>query len=146
MLSPMNWWIWALIGLALAVMELGSPSFFMMFLAVGAFASMAMLLVWPASPLWGQLLVFSVFSVVSLLLFRKPVMRRFNLDKPAPSREEIVNEIATPNEDILPGGIGKAELRGTVWTARNGGTATLAKGQTCKVERVEGLTLWLKSE
>lgn len=107
---------------------------------------MTMLLIWPASPLWGQLLVFSVFSVVSLLLFRKPMLRRFGLDKPAPSREEIVNETATPNDDILPGGIGKAELRGTVWTARNGGTATLAKGQTCKVERVEGLTLWLKSE
>jgi membrane protein implicated in regulation of membrane protease activity len=142
----MNWWIWALSGLALAVVELGSPSFFMMFLAVGAFASMALLLVSPDAPLWGQMLVFSLCSVVSLLLFRKPLMRHFNLDKPAPSREEIVNETATPNEDIAPGGLGKAELRGTVWSARNGGDATLAKGQPCKVERVEGLTLWLKAE
>jgi hypothetical protein len=142
----MNWWIWALIGLALALFELGSPSFFMIFLAVGAFVSAVLVLILPTTPLWVQLLVFSASSVVSLVLFRKPLMRYFGLDKHVPSRDEIVNEIATPLDDIASGGFGKAELRGTVWNARNGGAATLARGKPCRVERVEGLTLWLKAD
>jgi membrane protein implicated in regulation of membrane protease activity len=146
MLCAMNWWIWTIVGLGLALVEIATPGFFFIFLAVGAFVSAALLLAWPDMPLWGQVLTFSVFSVGSLVFFRKPLMRRFGLDKPAPSRDEIIHESATPLDDILPGGIGKAELRGTSWTARNGGTKTLVKGQNCKVERVEGLTLWLISE
>jgi inner membrane protein len=142
----MIWWIWALIGLALAVAELMSPGFFIIFLAAGAFASAAQSLIWPASPLWSQFLVFSLFSAVSLAFFREPLMRRFGLDKAPPSRDEIVNESATPLADIPPGGSGKAELRGTPWSARNGGTTTLTKGQRCKVERLDGLTLWLKPD
>jgi hypothetical protein len=142
----MTWWTWSLIGLGLALVELASPGFFIIFLAVGAFASATALAIWPSTPLWVQLLLFSVFSVISLVLFRKPIMRRFGLDKNDPARDEIVNETATPVEDIAPGGFGKAELRGTFWTARNGGTKKLAKGIPCKVERVEGLTIWLRAE
>ncbi len=142
----MTWWTWSLIGLGLALAELASPGFFIIFLAVGAFASAVVLAVWPTTPLWGQFLLFSVFSVVSLVLFRKPIMRRFGLDKHDPARDEIVNEVATPTEDIAPGGFGKAELRGTFWNARNGGSKKLVKGKPCKVERVDGLTIWLRDE
>jgi membrane protein implicated in regulation of membrane protease activity len=48
-------------------------------------------------------------------------------------------------EEVAPGGVGKAELRGTTWTARTEGTLTLEKGRRCRVERVEGLTLWLRA-
>ena len=49
-------------------------------------------------------------------------------------------------EDVAPGGVGKAEMRGASWTARTSGAVALARGQRCLVERVEGLTLWLKAE
>ena len=45
-----------------------------------------------------------------------------------------------------PDGVGKAEMRGASWTARTAGDATLPKGCQCRVERVEGLTLWLRAE
>ena len=48
-------------------------------------------------------------------------------------------------EEVPPGGVGKAELRGTTWTARTEAASPLAKGQRCRVERVEGLTLWLRA-
>jgi len=38
------------------------------------------------------------------------------------------------------------ELHGTTWTAHNAGPALLKKGQLCKVERVEGLALWITAE
>jgi membrane protein implicated in regulation of membrane protease activity len=37
-------------------------------------------------------------------------------------------------------------MRGASWTARSSGSVALARGQRCKVERVEGLTLWLRAE
>jgi len=142
----MDWWIWALAGIILAGVEVVTPGFFIIFFSAGALAAAGMAFVWPTSPLSGQVLVFSFVSAFSMIFFRKPMMRRFGLDKGVASRDEIVEESATPIEDIPAGGAGKAELRGTVWNARNGGGTSLAKGQRCKVERVDGLTLWLKPE
>ena len=55
-------------------------------------------------------------------------------------------ETALVTEDVAPGGVGKAEMRGTSWTARTSAATLLARGQRCRVERVEGLTLWLRPE
>jgi membrane protein implicated in regulation of membrane protease activity len=48
--------------------------------------------------------------------------------------------------DLPEGGEGKAELRGVPWTARLASGGPLRKGQRCRVERVEGLTLWVRAE
>ena len=58
----------------------------------------------------------------------------------------LVGETATAAEDIPSGGIGKAELRGSLWSARNGGPTLLPKDTRCRVERVDGLTLWIRAE
>jgi membrane protein implicated in regulation of membrane protease activity len=42
--------------------------------------------------------------------------------------------------------VGKAELRGASLTARNAGDKPLARGQRCTVERVEGLTIFVRAE
>jgi membrane protein implicated in regulation of membrane protease activity len=47
-------------------------------------------------------------------------------------------------DDLAPGAVGKAELRGTTWTAQNADDRPLARGQRCRVARVEGLTLLIR--
>jgi membrane protein implicated in regulation of membrane protease activity len=42
--------------------------------------------------------------------------------------------------------VGKVELRGTTWTAHNDGPVPLARGQRCRVTRVDGLTLGIVAE
>jgi membrane protein implicated in regulation of membrane protease activity len=37
--------------------------------------------------------------------------------------------------------IGKAELRGSTWNARNVGETPITEDQRCRVESVDGLTL-----
>jgi membrane protein implicated in regulation of membrane protease activity len=54
--------------------------------------------------------------------------------------------VAVAREALVPGAIGKAELRGSVWNARNAGREALAAGQRARVERVEGLVLQLRAE
>ena len=44
-------------------------------------------------------------------------------------------------EDIAVDAVGKAELRGTTWNARNVGDKLLTRAQRCRVRRVDGLTL-----
>jgi membrane protein implicated in regulation of membrane protease activity len=49
-------------------------------------------------------------------------------------------------EEIGPGAVGRAELRGTVWSARNQDTAALARGQRCTVVNVDRLMIFIKAE
>jgi membrane protein implicated in regulation of membrane protease activity len=143
----MDWWVWIVIGLGLLVAEMVTPGIFFLFFGFGA------LLVGVASalaggfPLWVELLAFSVTSVAALLLFRKTLVRLIhNLKKPDHPVDSLVGTLATPMADIAPGEVGKAELRGTSWSARNQDAMTLEKGRRCLVVQVDGLTLSIKGE
>lgn len=142
----MAWWLWVLGGLALLVIEVTTPGgFFAVFFALGAIlVGLARALGW-SGPAWVEWLAFTLLSVVSLLLFRRPLMNRFRLAS-GPPVDRLEGEGALVLEDVPPGGVGKAELRGTTWTARAADGAALARGRRCRVERVEGLTLWLRAE
>jgi hypothetical protein len=87
-----------------------------------------------------------VISVGTLVLFRRPLLRMVEPVSRPHDVDSLVGETAVPLEDIPAGAIGKAEMRGTSWTARNVGAGALARGQRCKVERVEGLMLCVRSE
>jgi inner membrane protein len=142
----MAWWMWVLGGLLLLVIEVTTPGgFFAVFFGLGAIlVGAARALGW-SGPAWLEWLAFTLLSVVSLLLFRRPLMQRFNLSG-GKRVDRFEDEAALVLEDITPGGVGKAELRGTTWNARTDGASVLARGRRCRVERVEGLTLWLRAE
>ena len=68
------------------------------------------------------------------------------VDGPGRDVDSLVGETAIPLEEILPDAVGRAELRGTVWSARNAGTVTLLKGQRCLVTSVDRLMIFIKAE
>jgi len=142
----MSWWIWVIGGLGLLVLEVTSPGgFFAVFFGAGAIlVGVARLLGW-SGPAWAEWLLFSLLSVVSLVLFRRPLMRHFDLTPRKPV-DRLEGEAAVVQEEIAPGGVGKAEMRGSSWSARTAGPLALKAGQRCRVEKVEGLTLWLRAE
>jgi inner membrane protein len=142
----MPWWVWVVGGLVLLVAEVTTPGgFFAVFFGAGAILVGAVRLLGWSGPAWAEWLLFSVLSVVSLLLFRRPLMRRFNL-VPGKLVDRMEGEAAVVQEEVPAGGVGKAEMRGTSWSARTRGPVALRTGQRCRVERVEGLTLWLRAE
>ncbi len=143
----MAWWIWVLGGLVLLVAEITTPGgFFAIFFGAGAILVGALKGLGWEGPAWAEWLVFTVLSLVSLGLFRKPLMRRFNLSGGKRTVDRMEGETAVVTEDVALGGVGKAEMRGASWTARTAGEWPLPKGQRCRVERVEGRTLWLRAE
>jgi membrane protein implicated in regulation of membrane protease activity len=143
----MTWWHWLAIGLILVALEMAaSGGFYVIFFGIAAIAIGGLHLFDLAGPLWLQLLLFSVLSVVSLLVFRSPVLRLLGLDGPGVDVDSLVGEIAMPVDDIQPGDVGRAELRGTMWSARNSSAAPLRRGQRCKVVKVERLMIFLDAE
>jgi membrane protein implicated in regulation of membrane protease activity len=141
------WWHWLVLGMILVALELAaSGGFYVIFFGIAALAIGALHALDVAGPLWMQVLLFSVISVGSLTFFRARLLRWMKLDRPADDVDSLVGDLAVPLEEILPGAVGRAELRGTVWSARNEGPAPLARGQRCIVTRVDRLTIFIIPE
>jgi len=142
----MPWWLWTLFGLTLLLLEVQTfNSFYLLFFGFGALLVGLLDGVGLVDADWLQWLLFSVLSIVTLVLFRRPIMLRL---APAGTDrvDNLVGETAIAAEDIPSGGVGKAEMRGTVWSARNDGPTPLRKDTRCRVQRVDGLMLWLRAE
>ena len=144
----MLWWHWAVLGLLHAAAELLTPGgFFVIFFGLGGLVVAVLAAVGLAGPLWLQLLLFSVFSVVSLLLFRNPLLRWMARHTAAAIQvDNLVGESAVAAVAIEPGGMGRAELRGASWSARNDGTSRIDAGARCRVTRVDGLMIGIQPE
>lgn len=140
-----TWWMWFVFGLLLLLAEFTTPgAFFQFFFGIGAIAVGLLELVGLELPLWGQLLLFLVLSIGSLAALRKPLRLKMDSRLPDTDVDTLVGQMAQALEDIAVDAVGKAELRGSAWDARNVGAAAIARSQRCRVERVEGLTLHLR--
>jgi membrane protein implicated in regulation of membrane protease activity len=139
----MPWWLWVLFGFVLLGLELLSTSLHLGFFGVGAIAVGLIVAAGFAQPLWLEWLLFTVISVAALLLFRQPLLRRFR-DVDSGPVDALEGENAVAMEEIGIDGIGKAEMRGSAWSARNVGDRALQRGDRCRVERIEGLTIFIR--
>ncbi len=143
----MTWWIWVILGLVLAAIELATPGgFFVIFFGVAALVVGVLELVGLAQPLWLQWLLFTVVAIVALRLFRKPLLDRLRKGEGPDRVDTLVGEVALASASLEPGQYGRAELRGSSWQARNVGAAPLTPGQRTRVVAVNGLVLDIQSE
>ena len=144
----MAWWLWVLLGLLLLAVEMLTPGgFFALFFGLGALALGGLVAAGVGGPVVVQWLLFSALSIASLALLRPPLLRWMGLDHgPAGGVDSLIGEMATLTQDLAPGAIGKAELRGAAWSARNAGTRPLRGGERARVEGVEGLMLALRPQ
>jgi membrane protein implicated in regulation of membrane protease activity len=141
-----TWWMWFLFGLLLMLAEFFTPgAFYQFFFGAGAVLVGLIGAFWPGMPLGLQLALFLVLSLGSLLVLRKPLKEKFGRGS-EDHVDKIAGETAVAMEEIGVNDRGKAELRGTVWTARNVGAAAIAENQRCLVVRVDGLTLSVKGD
>jgi membrane protein implicated in regulation of membrane protease activity len=143
----MMWWHWLLVGLVLVAAEMAAAGgFYVIFFGVAALLIALLQLVGIVDATWLQLLLFSVLSVASLLLFRNPLMRRLHLTGGATDIDSLSGARGTVLEAMAPGAPGRVEVRGTTWSARNVGSTALQNGARCDVVRSERLTLLVKAE
>ncbi|HAN49297.1 MAG TPA: NfeD family protein [Nitrospira sp.] len=144
----MTWWLWAFLGLFLLGSEIVTPGgFYMLFFGIGALVVGALVGLGMIHSEWMSWLLFSVFSVASLVILRPPLRRLMTADRGNVSSVDTMGgETAIVLDDLPPGATGKAECRGSTWNAHNAGDKPLLKGQRSLVDRVDGITLWIKPE
>ena len=142
----MDWWLWVAGGLALVVAELVTPSgFFIIFFGLGALTVGLLSGLELLAQTWAQWLAFSVLSVAYLVVFRGRLQSKMQVPPP-PNVDSLVGVLAIVQERLLPGVVGKVEVRGSSWSARNTSNVTLDAGQRARVAAVDGLTLTVVPE
>ena len=143
----MVWWHWILLGLVLAAIELATPGgFFFIFFAGGAVAVGLLELAGLVVTDWVQWAWFSVGSLVCLALFRRPLLERLRGAERPDTVDSLVGEIAVATSLIPAGQYGRAELRGSMWSARNVADGTISAGERCRVVSVRGLELDIRPD
>jgi len=139
----MSWWLWVLFGIGLLVVEMLTPGgLFALFFGVGALLTAVLAAAGAGET--AQWLAFPALSLVLLGTLRRTLLKRLAA-RDAPPVDSLVGEEVMLLGDLPAGGEAKAELRGVPWSARAASGLALPKGQRCRVERVEGLTLWVRA-
>ena len=136
--------IWFVIGLALFLLEFVLPGFILFFFGVGAWV-VAMAVFFFDLSLNAQLLLFIVSSLISVLLLRNWLKRKFgdsdvNLSK---LEDEFVGKIAIAETSIGPGMNGKVEFKGTSWEATS--DDAIAIGESVMITATRSIILVVKS-
>ena len=143
----MYWWLWLVLGLIFVGLEVLTPGgFYVLFFGIGALAVGSLAGFGWSGPIWFQWLLFSAISLLSLLCFRPHLVRATRSKERPDPIDTLEGEIGLLVDDLPPDAVGRAELRGTTWTVRNGDQQLLVRGQRCRVSRVDGLTLWIHGE
>ena len=133
--------MWLAAGLALVVAELATPGgFVIIFFGIGALAVGVLSLLGVVTNVPLQFLLFSVLSVASLAFLRGRLQSRIQTP-PSSNVDSLVGVVAMVQERMSPGVVGRVEVRGSMWTARNTSDVTLDPGQRARVAAVDGLTL-----
>jgi inner membrane protein len=143
----MEWWHWLVLGLMLVALEMAAAGgFYVIFFGVAALVVAVLAFAGVIASLWLELLLFSIFSVVSLLVFREPIMRRLYTATPQSDRDTLIGEVGNAADDLEPGKIGRVEVRGAVWTARNTSDSAVRRGDRCVVVGRSEFTLFIRPE
>jgi len=133
--------VWFMIGLALFLLELVLPGFVIFFFGVGAWITALLCLI--ANPgINLQAIVFAFTSVLSLILLRKIIQKRFFYSKEELSEEvedEFSGREALAVNDFEPGKTGKVEFKGTSWKAES--TSTIHEGDRVIIKEKENFKL-----
>jgi membrane protein implicated in regulation of membrane protease activity len=143
----MIWWYWVVLGLALAALELATPGgFFFLFFAASAIVVGLLELAGLAGNDPIQWALFSILSLICLAVFRKPLLRRIRASERDQPVDSMVGEVAVTTTPIGAGEYGRAEFRGSMWSARNIAGFPMSVGERCRVVAVRGLELDIRPE
>jgi len=143
----MTWWGWMILGAVLLGAELFAvdAQFYLVFLGVSAAVVGLAGLFGVVAPEWMQWLSFAVLSLFFFLTFRRTLYTKIRGDGEE-YRGSMTGESVPVSADLAAGDTARAAYRGTDWTIRNVGEATIVGGSRAKVVDVDGLTLNVEAE
>ncbi len=133
--------IWAIIGLVLIVLDMLTYTFVFFFFGISALLTALISWTGLVKSLSWQLVFFSAFSLVSLVVFRKWAKQAFGKNKGAAEYSDLVGQTAYVAVKIPAGGEGKVSFRGSDWLAHSASGGEIEQGAKVVIEEVEGIKL-----
>ncbi len=112
-----DFWHWWILAVVLVIIEILLPSFFALWLAIAAALTGFILLLFPGLGWEWQLLIFALFSVISIVAWRRYYQKHpIKTDEPLLNRrgEGYVGRELTLSQPIVDG-IGKIRLDDSTW-------------------------------
>ncbi|RAJ96023.1 membrane protein implicated in regulation of membrane protease activity [Larkinella arboricola] len=131
--------IWAVLGLLFLTAELVSISFVFAFLSVGALVTALLTGLGLTSDVSGQLLCFSVVTIITLVAGRKPLRRWFESRTKKQEYTEYVGDRAKVILTIPAHGEGRIFYRGTEWIAVSETEESILAGKQVVIKRMDGI-------
>ena len=131
---------WLVVVAVMLVIEIFTMGLTTIWFSLGAVA--AAIAAALGASLWVQILLFSVVSVLIMLLVRPFAMKVMDKSRTKTNIEEVIGEQAEVIEDIdNQRERGKVRYRGVEWMARSVDGNKIAVGEMVRVESVAGVKL-----
>jgi len=140
----MPWWGWMIFGAILFGSELliVDAGFYLVFIGIAAALTGAVELAGAGLEPWVQWALFSVISLVSMVLFRKKLYDKLR-GSAVGYQVGPAGEIVTVEQTLQPGESGRLAYRGTEWSAVNTSDQVMEQGEHVQIISVDSLTLKL---
>jgi len=143
-MTELLWWHWMVLGIALVLLELAVPAFFLVWFGVGAIIVGLVALALPSLTLAWQVIVWIICSLVFIWLWFKVFKPGLHKTRAGTSRGAVVGEIGLVTRDIRPFEKGQIRFQKPVlgdesWEAL--ADEEIRMGERVRVLDVEGNTL-----
>ena len=136
-------YIWIAAIVIFVIIELLTPQMVSIWFAAAAAAGLIALLA--GAPLWLQLLLFVLVSLILVVLTR-PIYKKYFIKKVIPTNyDALIGKEAVVTESIDNiSAKGQVQIMGQIWSARAEGDETIDVNEKVLVEKIEGVKLIVK--
>ncbi|MCQ2979553.1 MAG: NfeD family protein [Clostridia bacterium] len=141
-----TWTIWVIAAVIFAIIEIYTPSFFIIWFSVGSIGA-AITSIFTDNTLI-QIGVFIVLSLV-LVLSTKRLTDKFITKKNSykTNSDKLIGKVGLVIEDINPiESLGRVKIQGESWKATSTDNKEIEKGSKVKVDKIDGVTLYVTKE
>ena len=137
-------WIWLGAVILFGILEAATAGLVSIWFVCGAVAALLSALLGAA--LWLQTALFLAVSAITLAVTR-PLVRKMSAKTVPTNLDRAIGSAARVTEDIdNEAGTGAVYVDGKTWTARSGDGSVIPIGTRVRVERIEGVKLFVVPE
>ena len=136
-------WVWLGALVLLVIVEASTVSLVSIWFVAGSFAALVASLL--DAPLWLQVVLFLVVSLL-LMLSLRPLVKKYHSPKKIQTNAPAnIGKLAIVTEDIDNlQGLGAVKLSGLAWTARSTNGKPIETGTIVRVTKIEGVKLFVE--
>jgi len=138
-ISQNLWLLWLIAFFVCLIIEVSSGTFYIMCFAIGMLA--AMVSSWLSVPFWLQVVIFALFTVVSIFCVRPLALKWFHkgADDRLSNFEALIGRQGVVIEPIEAGKSGYVKVDGDEWKAVSTVGDTIKVGERVRIVKMESI-------